>query len=129
MSLSLFQTHRGIEQGRIRPTAAPAANGSYAFVLGSDTFRFAEMEPGDYAQILGSVDVTSIDVITADVSLIVRDVPAGLKWTVKMLIGIDEFASITGWANSTRRPDLSAAVRHLTGNQTVYINLTLEAIP
>ena len=125
MALSLLADRLGLDQGRIKPTAAPPVEGLYAFVLGSDVGRFADLAPGDYVRVYAAVDVTGIDVMGIDATLVCRAVPTGLKWRVTISVGIDDVATFDGWPNQTRRPEVRVNVSQLTGTQSLIVTLQI----
>jgi len=79
-----FIAEYGQSQGRIRPTNYYPADGEFVYVLGSELLESRDVDLGDYVRIYQTIDLTTIDVVRMDTSIVqhagmpvARDIAAG----------------------------------------------------
>jgi hypothetical protein len=131
MELDAFSSRLGISQGRIVPVNGTPSSGDFAFVLGDDEVeRFAELAPGDRAQISQSVDLTEQTLVRVHLQLRVpKSLDPGLAWEASILIDGVKRARFTCAAGRERvATDMTANVSKLNGIHQVRIRLQLVEI-
>lgn len=122
MTLDAFSAHLGLDQGRLERDG-----GTAVFVLGSLTpGRVFELDVGDYAEVVQEADLTNVDLVRVDATVITASAPAGLAWD--LAIRVDGAArSVRRLRNATgiRVRDLAANVAGLVGLHEVAVRLEL----
>jgi hypothetical protein len=131
MELDAFRSRLGIDQGRIAPAGAAPASGMYVFVLGNDApGYFCNLDPGDHAEIVQDVDLTTIDLVRVHLQMrIPEDLPAGVAWEASIRIdGVKQARASCRPGRTRRITDLAANVSKLTGVHPVAIRLELVSV-
>jgi hypothetical protein len=127
---NVFDRSLGIRQGRITPDGFEQTD-DFAFVLGSDDPGYlGNLDPGDYAEVSQSVDLTGVNFIRARLRLRTPEgMPSDRDWEASILIGGSKEATMVSPAGETRdRNDMAANVSKLAGFHTVAFRVELIAV-
>jgi hypothetical protein len=131
MELDAFSSRLGISQGRIAPINVSASSGDFVFALGDDEAeRFAELAPGDRAEISQSLDLTGQTIVRAHLQLRVpQSLDPGFAWEASILIDGVKKARFSCAAGRERiATDMAANVSKLNGIHQVRVRLQLVDI-
>ena len=116
--MDAFTARLGLSQGRVT-----TASGDVVFVLGDlEPGRMADLAPGDYVEVVQTLDVTGVGVVAVAGTL---RAPGAGKWHVGLRVAGVEVAGIDGWPGRTRNvSDLTANVSGRSGPTEIAVRLT-----
>jgi hypothetical protein len=126
MALTAFSSRFGQSQGRLPEPGA--AEGNFVFVLGDfDGGHYAELNPGDYAKVTQTTDLTGISLLRVALDLgIPKSTPTGFGWRAVLLVDGVVYGATSAASGRVRAiTDLAANVSKLDGLHEIAVRLEL----
>jgi hypothetical protein len=126
MALTAFSSRFGQSQGRLPEVGV--SEGNFVFVLGDfDGGHYAELNPGDYAEVSQTTDLTGISLLRVALELgVPKSTPTGFAWGAVLLVDGVVYGTTSAASGRARAiTDLAANVSRLDGQHVVTVRLEL----